>query len=127
MRAQSLARTGQGSSSLLPRVVETTLLLLPAALLLMCALRNDGPTSTMLWVGTGFQALVSALSFASRHNRRDSMGPSIITLYVIAIGWLWLGTRGSGDWFPHLAQAPLLVMSPLVLALLILTDSGGPA
>src|SRR5262249_23247922 len=127
MPAQSLARTGHGGSSLLPRIIETTILLLPAALLLMCALRNDGPTSTMLWVGTCFQALVSALSFASRHNRRESMGPSIITLYVIATGWLWLGTRGSGDWFPHLAQALLLVMPLLVFALQILTDSGAPA
>src|SRR5205823_3562608 len=62
-----------------------------------------------------------------RHNRRDSIAPSIIVLYVIALGWLWVGTRASEDWYPHLAQAILLVMPLLVFALQILTDSGAPA
>jgi hypothetical protein len=81
----------------------------------------------MLWIGTGFQLLVCALNFACRYGRRDSVGPSIVTLYVIALGWLWLGTRSSGDWWSHLAQAILLVMPLLVFALQILTDSGAPA
>ncbi|HMF11751.1 MAG TPA: HEAT repeat domain-containing protein, partial [Gemmataceae bacterium] len=81
----------------------------------------------MLWIGTGFQVFVWLLNFVSRHNRRDPVGPSIITLYVIALGWLWVGSRGSDGWYPHLAQAVLLVMPLLVFALQILTDSGAPA
>jgi hypothetical protein len=109
------------------RVIETILLILPAGLLFICAVRQDAQASLLLWIGAGFQLLVCALSFISRLNRRDSVGPSIITLYVIALGWLWLGTRGSSDWYPHLAQAVLLVMPLLVFALQILTDSGAPA
>jgi HEAT repeat protein len=108
-------------------MIETLLLMLPAGLLLICALRHEGSGNRLLWIGTGFQVLVCAINFISRHNRRDSVGPTIITLYVIALGWIWIGTRGSNDWYPHLAQAILLVMPLIVFALQILTDSGAPA
>jgi hypothetical protein len=122
-----MSRGGPNGSSLPARISELILLLLPAALLFVCAVRQSAAASLLLWAGTGFQLLVCVLNFISRHNRRDSIGPSIITLYVIALGWLWLGSRGSGDWFPHLAQAILLVMPLLIFALQILTDSGAPA
>ncbi|HMF12899.1 MAG TPA: HEAT repeat domain-containing protein, partial [Gemmataceae bacterium] len=109
------------------RFTETILLLLPAILLFVCALRQEGAGNLLLWIGTGFQLLVCLLNFASRYGRRDSVGPSIVMLYVIALGWLWIGTRGSGDWCSHLAQAILLVMPLIVFALQILTDSGAPA
>lgn len=127
MPARLMSRSGPSGSSLPARISETILLLLPAGLLFICALRQNEPVNLLLWIGTGFQLLVCGLNFISRHNRRDSIGPSIITLYVIALGWLWLGTRGSDDWYPHLAQAILLVMPLLVFALQILTDSGAPA
>jgi hypothetical protein len=103
------------------------LLLLPAALLLIGSLRLDEQNNLMLWLGTAFQFLVCVLSFLSRQGRREPIGPSLITLYIIALGWLWLGTRTSDDWYPHLAQAILLVMPLLVFGLQILTDSGAPA
>jgi hypothetical protein len=111
----------------MPRILEMALLLLPAALLFVASLRQEGQTNVMLWIGTGFQVAVCSLSFVSRYNRREAIGPSIITLYVIALGWMWLGTSSSGDWYPPLAQAVLLVMPLLVFALQILTDSGAPA
>jgi HEAT repeat protein len=122
-----MTRSVVNGASLPARVIETILLILPAILLFICAVRQEAQLGLMLWIGAGFQLLVCVLSFVSRHNRRDSVGPSIITLYVIALGWLWLGTRGSSDWYPHLAQAILLVMPLLVFALQILTDSGAPA
>src|SRR5215831_816479 len=127
MTARLMSRSGPGSTSLPARTTETILLLLPALLLLVCALRQEGAGNLLLWIGTGFQLLVCVLNFACRYGRRDSVGPSIVTLYVIALGWLWLGTRSSGDWWSHLAQAILLVMPLLVFALQILTDSGAPA
>jgi HEAT repeat protein len=109
-------------------VVEIVLLVLPAVLLLIGSLRQQqGQSNLMLWIGTMFQVLVCVLSFMTRYNRREALGPSIVTLYVIALGWLWLGTRNSSDWYPHLAQAILLVMPLLVFALQILLDSGAPA
>src|SRR5215831_4100104 len=127
MTARLMSRSGPGSTSLPARTTETILLLLPALLLLVCALRQEGAGNLLLWIGTGFQLLVCVLNFACRYGRRDSVGPSVVTLYVIALGWLWLGTRSSGDWWSHLAQAILLVMPLLVFALQILTDSGAPA
>src|SRR5713226_2071992 len=127
MSARSIARTVPNAASMPARIIETILLILPACSLLVGAIRQGENAHLLLWIGTGFQLLVCLLNFISRHNRRESIGPSIITLYVIALGWLWLGTRGSSDWYPHLAQAILLVMPLLVFALQILTDSGAPA
>jgi HEAT repeat protein len=127
MAARLAARSGQSDATIVPRVLEIVLLLLPAALLLIAALRQQGQSNLMLSIGTGFQVIVCGLSFVSRYNRREAIAPSIITLYIIATGWLWLGTLGSTDWYPHLAQAILLVLPLLVFALQILTDSGAPA
>jgi HEAT repeat protein len=122
-----MSRSGPSSPWPPARTAETVLLLLPAGLLLIAALRQDGSANFMLWIGTGFQLLAFVLNSVTRYNRRDPVGPSIIALYVIALAWLWLGTRGLGDWYTHLAQAILLVMPLLVFALQILTDSGAPA
>src|SRR5438874_12397808 len=127
MSARLMSRGVPTGTSAPARVTESILLLLPAGLLLVSALRHTGSANIMLWIGVGFQMVVCALTFVSRHNRRDSIAPSIIVLYVIALGWLWVGTRASDDWYPHLAQAILLVMPLLVFALQILTDSGAPA
>src|SRR5438046_1970483 len=41
--------------------------------------------------------------------------------------WLWLGAAHLDDWYPHLAQAVLLVVPLLVFASQTLTNSGAPA
>jgi HEAT repeat protein len=102
-------------------------LLLPALLLFIGCVRLDDGLNTMLWMGMGFQVLVCILSFLGRRGRAEAIGPSVVTLYIIALGWLWLGTRHSTDWYPHFAQAILLVMPLGVFALQMLTDSGAPA
>src|SRR5205823_5596951 len=60
----------------------------------------------------------------SWHN---PVGPSVIVLYVIALGWLWLGSPGFSDWFPHLCQAVLLGVPLLIFAWQTLAESGAPA
>jgi hypothetical protein len=102
-------------------------LLLPATLLFVSALRAPEGASLMLWLGTGFQVLVCLLNFSSTQGWRSPLGPSVITLYVIALGWLWLGSLNHHDWFPHLAQAVLLVVPLLVFAQQMLTESGASA
>jgi HEAT repeat protein len=93
----------------------------------MGTLRTSGKAQVMLWLGTAFQVLVCALSFFSYRTWRQPVGPSVITLYLIALGWLWLGAAQLDDWYPHLAQALLLVVPLTVFGLQTLQESGAPA
>jgi HEAT repeat protein len=112
---------------IITRVLRIAALLLPALLLLVAALRAPEPAALMLWLGLAFQGLAAVLSFLSRPSWRQPMGPSVITLYVIGLGWLWLGAGTTDDWYPHLAQAILLVVPLLVFSCQLLTDSGAIA
>jgi HEAT repeat protein len=103
------------------------LMLLPTGLLLLAALRHPGPNALMLWLGIGFQGCVCLLSFLSRRGWRQPVGPTLITLYLIALAWLWWGAAGREDWFTHLTKAILLVVPIVVFAFQTLIESGAPA
>ncbi len=111
----------------LGRLVRVPVLFTPAALLAGAALRCHSPNALMLWLAVLFQLLVCLLAMVSRQTWRQSMGPSVITLYVIALGWMWLGTAGMNDWYPHLAQAVMLVVPLAVFAKQMLSESGASA
>jgi hypothetical protein len=100
--------------------------LLPTALLVGASLRTTGQQALMLWMGTAFQALVCILSFLSRRSWTQSIAPSIITLYLIALCWLWLG-QPLGDWYVGVAKAVLLIVPLLAFAYHTLHSSGAPA
>jgi hypothetical protein len=102
-------------------------LLFPTGLLLFACLRSSDPNNYMLWSGIGFQVAVVGLSFLSRRAWRQPVGPSVITLYLIALGWLWLAGDAGSDWYNHLAKAVLLVVPLVVFAWQTLTESGAPA
>ena len=102
-------------------------LLLPAFLLFLGALRSLDHFNVMLWLGAGFQVVVCLLAFFSVPANRQGLGPSLVTLYIIALGWLWLGTTPSSDWYPDFAKAVLLVVPLLVFSLQVLVESGAPA
>jgi HEAT repeats len=108
-------------------LVRLVVLLLPATLLGMAALRVPPSQALMLWLGAAFQALCCLLSLVSRQGWRQPIGPSAITLYVIALGWLWFGTQGANDWYPHLAQGLMLVVPVVVFAHQVLMESGASA
>jgi HEAT repeat protein len=103
-------------------------LLVPTFLLLIASLRQQGTgtVNLMLWIGTGFQATVCFLTFFSRHSWRQPLGPSVVTLYLIALAWLWFGSQ-TEDWFTHLAKAILLVFPLVVFGFQTLNESGAPA
>src|SRR5262245_34646564 len=124
MFSDVIRRSQEPAPPLALRLFRAAVLLLPAALLTAVSLRATREAAVMLWLGTGFQVLCCVLSFLSRQGWRQPLGPSVITLYVIALGWLWLGTGNLDDWFPHFAQAVLLVVPLIVFAQQILTDSG---
>lgn len=104
-------------------------LLLPSAILLYASLRTPGlgRENLVLWVGTMFQVTVCFLSFFSRGTWRQPLGPSVITLYLIALAWLWFGTQGALDWYTQLAKSVLLVVPIAVFGLQTLQESGAPA
>jgi hypothetical protein len=102
-------------------------MLLPGAMLLVGCLRYEGSPNRMLWLGAAFQVLVCILSFFSRQSYRQPLGPSVVTLYVIALGWLWLGTANLEDWYLYLSQAILLMVPLIFFALYMLADSGASA
>ncbi len=118
---------GNVKPSAVSRASRAFALLLPATLLFVAALRTDGGGNMMLWLGTTFQLLVCLLDSFSRQGWRQPLGPSVVTLYVIGLGWLWLGTPHANDWFLHLAKAVLLVVPLLCFSLQMLTESGAPA
>src|SRR5262245_39468073 len=64
-----------------------TFLFLPMLLLLAAALRERqaGAESLMLWMGMAFQLGVCVLVLCSRGSWNGPMGPSIVTLYLIAL------------------------------------------
>src|SRR5581483_6615988 len=49
---------------------------------------------------------------------------SVIILYLIALGWAWLPTRGSSDWAVHVGQGVLLLAAVGLVALHDLTRTG---
>jgi hypothetical protein len=125
---QRLSRSNKSPiSNLRFYVVRILVLLLPSLILFFGCLRYEGRPNLMLWLGTAFQVLVCCLSFLSGKTYRQAVGPSVITLYVIALGWLWLGTANIDDWYPSLAQAILLMVPLLFFAYHMLMDSGAPA
>jgi HEAT repeat protein len=109
------------------QVLRALVLLLPTGLLLGASLRPGAEHRLQLVLGATFQVLVCFLSFLSRRGREQPLGPSVITLYLIGLGWLWWGAGNQNDWYLYLARAILLVVPIILFALQTLTDSGAPA
>jgi hypothetical protein len=108
------------------RAVWLGTLLIPVAVLAAGALRTTGQAQTLLWLGTIFQFLACVLALTSRQTWTDLTGPPMIMLYVIALSWMLLGTINSTDWYPHLAQAILLVMALVLFGGQCLIATGAP-
>jgi hypothetical protein len=105
-------------------------LLVPAALLLAGTLRPGLSLRSqfLLSVGGLFQVLLCFITYRSRQNWRQSMGSSVLLLYLTGLGWLGVGLGVSNleDWYLYFAQGILLVVALGVFALQILIDSGAP-
>ncbi len=108
-------------------IVRIVTLLLPAVLLLLASARAPSETRVMLLLGGAFQVVLCCFCFLGRKSGKQPVGSSLITLYIIALGWLWLGVPTREDWFPHLAQAVLLVVPLWVFAMQTLASSGAQA
>lgn len=112
--------------AMLALVGRFTILLLPSAILLVAVLRDPGANKLVLWLGAAFQVAVCFLSFVSGGGWRQPLGPSVITLYLIALAWLWFGEPRE-DWYTSLAKSVLLVVPLVVFGFQTLHESGAPA
>jgi HEAT repeat protein len=93
----------------------------------MGASRTTGVAATLLSLGALFQFLACATAFISRQGWREPVGPAVIMLYVIALGWMLMASVGVDDWFLHTCEAVLLVVPLGFFAVQCLRDSGAPA
>jgi hypothetical protein len=107
-------------------LVRLVVLFLPTALLVIAGLRSSQSNNLMLWLATAIQGFVCLLGFLSRRSWRQPTGPSVITLYLIALAGLWWGD-GINDWYTSGAKAILLVVPLIVFGWQTLVDSGAPA
>jgi HEAT repeat protein len=124
-RVLSLRRSAVQPSPL-AALLRAFVLLLPTALLLLASLRAPEGSRVVLWLGTGVQAGCCALCVLGRRGWNQPLGSVVITLYLVALAWLWWGD-GRGDWYTHLTKSMLVVIPLLVFAHQTLTESGAPA
>ena len=101
------------------------ILLLPAALLGIAALRSWDQKPWMLAGGLAFQLLICLLTFLSYRTWNQPLGPSIVTLYLTAVAWLWFGDNFN-DWFTHFSKGVLIGIPILVFGYQTLIESGAP-
>jgi HEAT repeats len=100
-------------------------LLLPATLLLIAAARGWETKPWILLGGLAFQSLIFLLTFLSYRSWNQPIGPSIVTLYLTAVAWLWFGD-GINDWFTHLSKGLLIGVPIIVFGYQTLVESGAP-
>jgi HEAT repeats len=103
----------------------TVTLLLPAILLGIAALRAWDQKPWMLVGGLAFQLLICLLTFLSYRAWDQPIGPSIVTLYLTAVAWLWFGDTYN-DWFTHLSKGTLIGIPIMVFGYQTLMESGAP-
>jgi hypothetical protein len=100
-------------------------LLLPAALLGLAALRSWDQRPWILVGGMGFQLMICLLTFLSSRSLSQPIGPSIVTLYLTALAWQWFGDA-TLDWFNHFAKSILIGLPIVLFGYQALVDSGAP-
>jgi hypothetical protein len=100
-------------------------LLFPAGMLGIAAFRSWDDRPYVLLGGMGFQLLICFLAFISHRSWNQPIGPSIVTLYLTAVAWLWFGDTAN-DWFTHLAKGMLIGFPILVFGYQTLIESGAP-
>jgi hypothetical protein len=102
-------------------VVSLLLLALPGAVLGVLAYRTE---LLPLAIGAGVLGLFGALLLRAHPVWRPPVSASLIVLYLIALAWLYLPTRGAADWAIHAGQAALLLIAVVLSALHDLTRTG---
>jgi hypothetical protein len=120
--------TGLPTSVGLPlRTGRLVLLVLPGFLLAVITLRAPEGARFVLSMGTAFQVFACTLALLNGRRLYEPLGPALIMLYVLALGWVMIGGAGLDDWVVYFAQAILLMVPLGIFANQCLRDSGAPA
>ncbi|HEY3787912.1 MAG TPA: HEAT repeat domain-containing protein, partial [Urbifossiella sp.] len=80
--------------------------------------------ATPLAAGAAVHLLFVIIFLRAHPIWRPPVSASVVVLYLIALGWLWLPTRGSTDWAVHVGQGLLLIGAVALIALHDLVRSG---
>src|SRR4051812_35381847 len=120
------SRSSLGPLTITAVLTRVGMLGLPVGFLLAATLRSPGEANLILWVGTAFQTAAWILSCSNRTAWSRPLGPSVVTLYLTALTWIWFGDTVE-DWYNHLAKAILIVIPLLVFGHLMLHESGAVA
>ena len=102
-------------------LLSLALLLLPTAVLGGLAYRHD---AIPIAAGAGVQLLFAVVFLRAHPVWRPPVSGSVILLYIIALAWAWVPTRGHSDWAVHAAQGVLLLGAVGLVALHDLTRTG---
>ena len=104
-----------------PWMVSVLLLSIPTAVLGALAYRlNALPLAS----GAGVQFLFALVFFRAHPIWRPPVSASVVVLYLIALGWAWIPTRGSTDWAVQVGHGVLLLGAVGLVALHDLTRTG---
>lgn len=87
-------------------VCSLLLLLLPTLTLGLLAYRHQ---SIPVAVGAGVQLLFVLVFLRAHPVWQPPVSISVVILYLIALAWAWVPTRGSTDWAAHVGQGVLLI------------------
>ncbi|MBI3823310.1 MAG: HEAT repeat domain-containing protein [Planctomycetes bacterium] len=101
------------------------MLLVPTALLLAATVRSWDQKPWLLMGGLAFQIVIFATMYFSARSWNQPIGPSIVTLYLTAVAWLWFGD-GINDSFTHLSKGLLIGIPIVVFGYQTLIESGAP-
>jgi HEAT repeat protein len=113
--------------TLIAHSIRSVVLLLPVIILLVGGWRAPGQMRMSLFFGAAFQFLICILALVSERSLRQSFSTTVIAIYLIALGWLWLGAGHLDDWYQHLSQAILLIVPLVLFSLQTLLGSGALA
>jgi hypothetical protein len=102
-------------------LLSLSLLALPGAVLGALAYRYQ---SLPLAIGAGVQGLFVLVFLRAHPVWRPPVSTSVVVLYLLALAWSWVSTRGVTDWEVHLAQGVLLLGGAGLLAAHDLTRIG---
>lgn len=114
-------RSTRADLGFVPWCASVLLLLLPTAVLVTLAVRLR---SLPLTSGAGIQLLFALVFLRAHPVWRPPVSASVIVLYLIALGWAWIPTRGSTNWAVSAGQGVLLLGTVVLVALHDLTRTG---
>src|SRR5688500_5602086 len=100
--------TPRGGLSPVGWLVSLSVLLAPTVILGALAYRTQ---AVPLAVGAGVQVLFALVFLRAHPVWRPPASSSLIVLYLIALAWVWLPTRGTSDGVVHIGQGVLLLVA----------------